>query len=177
MIDKLLTYNKYSRPGKKLKEVRAIVLHWVANPRTSAEANINYFENRKYGKSGYGSAHYFVDMNGEVFRCIPDDEVSYNCGSKTYTRYKTSKFGNNNPNNYTIAIELCHLDWEGSFTDETFDSAVDLCTKLCEKYKLNPLLDITTHQAIVGWKDCPRWFVNHPEDFQGFKEKVYKEML
>jgi N-acetylmuramoyl-L-alanine amidase len=176
IIKKLLTKNQWSRPGTRIKKLKALVIHWVANPKTSAIANINYFESRKDGKKGYGSAHYFIDLNGDTYQCIPDNEVAYNCGSRMYSRYKQKKFGNVNPNNYTIGIELCHLDWEGSFSDETFDAAVELCANLCNKYNLNPLTDITTHQAVVGWKNCPKWFFDHPEDFQGFKEKVYDSM-
>ena len=47
---KLLTPNPYSRPLYILEEVKGIIVHWVANPGTSAMANRNYFENRKYGR-------------------------------------------------------------------------------------------------------------------------------
>ena len=53
-----LTPNKYSRPQRPLQSVNGVVIHWVANPKTSAMMNRNYFENRKYGKTNFGSAHY-----------------------------------------------------------------------------------------------------------------------
>jgi len=31
---------------------------------------------------------------------------------------------------------------------------------------------VTTHHNIVGYKDCPRLFVRHPEEFQLFIERV-----
>jgi N-acetylmuramoyl-L-alanine amidase CwlA len=43
----LLTKNQFSRPGTLLKGVRGVVLHWVANPKSTAEGNRNYFENLK----------------------------------------------------------------------------------------------------------------------------------
>lgn len=167
----LIPINEYSRPGKKLKSIYGIVLHWVANPESSALANRNFFESRKDGKDSYGSAHYIIDMNGSVIQCIPNHEMAYHCGSKIYTEYALTKYGTY-PNNCTIGIELCHPDWEGSFTDETFLSAINLCAALCKKYMLNPGLDITTHHNIVGWKDCPKWFMGHPEDLQLFILKV-----
>ena len=43
----LLTVNPYSRPGIALKAVKGIVVHYTANPGSSAMANRNYFENLK----------------------------------------------------------------------------------------------------------------------------------
>jgi N-acetylmuramoyl-L-alanine amidase CwlA len=42
--EKLLTINKFSRPGVPLRAAKGIVVHWVANPKTTAEQNRNYFE-------------------------------------------------------------------------------------------------------------------------------------
>ena len=47
IIKDYLTPNEYSRPGKELKEVNAIVVHYVGNPGTTAAQNRNYFENLK----------------------------------------------------------------------------------------------------------------------------------
>ena len=40
----LLTPNPYSRPQKPLEEVRGIVVHYVANPCSTARENRSYFE-------------------------------------------------------------------------------------------------------------------------------------
>lgn len=169
---KLLTINEWSRPGKKLNEVKMIVVHWVANPDTTAEFNWRFFENKKNGETGYGSAHYIVNLNGDIIQAIPDDEMAYHVGSKNGpTPYVLKKFGNY-PNNYSIGIELCHIDWEGTFADETFDSAVALCGFLCKKYDLDAFENILTHKFVIASKDCPRWFSEHPEDFDGFRSKV-----
>ncbi len=171
ITEMLIPVNEYSRPAKSLKNISGIVLHWVANPKSSALANRNFFETKQYGQHGYGSAHYVVDMSGSIIQCIPDKEMAYHCGSKSYTEYAYKKYGSY-PNNCTIGIELCHPDWEGSFTDETFTAAVELSAELCRKYMLNPYADITTHRNIVGWKSCPKWFGSHPEDFQLFQLEV-----
>ena len=55
-----LTLNRYSRPGKKRNGVKAIEVHWVANPGTSAKFNRDYFELRKGGKLSFGSTHYSI---------------------------------------------------------------------------------------------------------------------
>ena len=43
--ENLLPVNPYSRPGTKLEEVNAIVIHYVGNPGTTAAQNRSYFEN------------------------------------------------------------------------------------------------------------------------------------
>lgn len=184
---KYLTINKYSRPNRPLKEVKAIVIHWVENPNISAEGVRHFFENRKKGNSGYGSAHFIIDPK-EIIQCMDDTEVAYHCGTskpissesnQVYTDFARKKFGeyctnykSNSPNNVTIGIELCHYDWEGRFDPKTIKQAIKLITSLCIDFGLNPLEDIVTHNQIVGWKDCPRWFTNNPESFEKFKAKI-----
>ena len=103
---------------------------------------------------------------------IPENEMAYHVGSqKPYTEYARLKFGTY-PNNSTIGIEMCVLDAEGSYDDATWKSAVDLCVELCRRHKLEPYRDITTHQSIVGWKVCPKWFRDHPEDLSLFRLEV-----
>ena len=163
-----LTINRYSRPGKRLDAVKAIVMHWVANPGTSAKMNRDFFERRRNGKHGYGSAHYIVGLRGEVIECVPPTEVAYHCGSKRYTRYTKEHLTTGNPNSVTLGIELCHPDWSGAFTDRVLTSAAELVRNLCEDFGLDPYRDITTHKAVVGWKDCPKYWVEHPDEFQRF---------
>ncbi|MBO8161056.1 MAG: N-acetylmuramoyl-L-alanine amidase [Thermosipho sp. (in: Bacteria)] len=170
-VEMWLTPNKYSRPQKPLKEIKALVVHWVANPKSSAKSNRDYFENRKYGKSSYGSAHEIIDLNGDVILCIPDSEIAYHVGSKTYTREALEKLSNY-PNNCTYGIECCHLDWEGNMTKETYNTLVERLADLCLKYNLDPLKDIWLHKEIVGWKECHRYFVRNPLAYKKLKEEV-----
>ena len=190
VVQNLLTPNPYSRPCKALKEIRVIVMHWTANPNANAKNNRDFFESKKTGMGGYGSAHYVIDQDGTIIQCIPDNEVAYHCGSSSpdpvskqiYTEYARNKFGKycidytqNSPNNCTIGIELCPTDWEGHFSDETIKSAVLLCTELCTKHKLTAD-DITTHHDIVGWKDCPKLWTENPALFDDFKNTVKNKM-
>ena len=63
----LLTVNEWSRPGDPLERVNGIVLHYVGNPGTSAQANRNYFESLSDGAAGtYASSHFIVGLEGEV---------------------------------------------------------------------------------------------------------------
>lgn len=166
---KLLTKNKWSRPARKLNPVKAITLHWTAGPRDTPEGVFSWFENRKKGKTGYGSAHYCVGMDGHILQFLPDEELAYHVGSKTYTDYGLSL--SSYPNNCTIGIEMCPINIEGEFTDDTLKATKELTALLLMEHNLK-IENITTHQAIVGWKDCPRWFVRFPDELKKFKEEV-----
>ena len=141
ITDALLTPNKYSRPQIPLKNVKKVVLHYVGNPKSSAMANRNYFENQKSG-GRYVSSHYIIGLEGEILRCVPENEVAY-CS--------------NQANTYSISIECCHPDATGKFTDATTDSAAELCAYLLKKYGLS-VDDLIRHYDVTG-KQCPLWFV------------------
>lgn len=188
VTDMLLTPNKYSRPQTKLKSVKGIVVHWVANPKSTAKANRNFFENRKSGTSGSGSAHYVIDLDGTVIRCLPENEVAYHVGTsqpisygstQIYTTAAWQRLNSNSnknvkpyPNDCTIGIECTHLDATGKMSDATYNTLVEMCADLCKKYKLNPLNDLWLHKEVVGWKDCHKWFVDNPNEWKNFKIKV-----
>jgi N-acetylmuramoyl-L-alanine amidase len=171
----LLTVNPFSRPGRKLDGVKALVVHWTANAGSTAKQNRNYFESLK-GQSlndalvRYASAHFIVGLSGEVIQCIPAEEMAYHAGAKTYTREALGRLGHY-PNNCTIGIELCHPSPDGHFNTETLQAAAELCFLLCVQFGLDSARDIWTHHGVTG-KNCPKWFVDHPERFAAFKQDV-----
>lgn len=167
---KLLTRNPYSRPGTYINSVKGIVIHWVANPGTSAIQNRNYFENLKNQTAKtarYASAHFIVGLAGEVIQCIPVTERAYHVGAPKYTETALEKLSSY-PNNCTLGIELCHPDSSGRFTPETLDSAAALAAKLCRFFNLEPEKALFRHYDITG-KNCPKYFVNHEAEWQLFK--------
>jgi N-acetylmuramoyl-L-alanine amidase len=171
----LLTVNPFSRPGKKLSGVKALVIHWVANAGSTAKQNRNYFESLKDqslndASARYASAHFIAGLFGEVVQCIPAEEMAYHVGAKTYTPEALGRLGHY-PNNRTVGIELCHPGPDGRFAIETLNAAAELCGLLCIQTGLNPLADIWRHYDITG-KDCPKWFVERPEEFEEFKRGV-----
>jgi N-acetylmuramoyl-L-alanine amidase CwlA len=175
IIKDYITPNEYSRSQEKIVKVKGVVIHWVANPNTSAQANRNFFNNRRSGNSGYGSAHFVVGQVGEIIQCMPLEEVAYHVGSSTYTSEALSRLGDY-PNEFTIGIECCHIDWQGNMKDITYDSVVDLTAYLLKEYGLTTK-DIWTHQEVVGWKDCHRLFYKNPNLYQKFKDDVARAMF
>ena len=187
ITDALLTVNPFSRPGTKRGQLQALIMHWTAVPMQPARAVRDFFESRKSGVEGYGSAHYVIDQDGTVIRCIPECEVAFHVGSSTpdpvsgliYTDWAREHFGEHatnpehmSPNACTLGIELCPMDSEGNFTHATLISAEELAADICLRLALNPFQDIATHHMVVGWKSCPLFWVNHPDVFEEFRARV-----
>jgi N-acetylmuramoyl-L-alanine amidase len=166
--------------------VKGIILHWVGAGGQRAINTWGWFENGCPKEKHYSSAHYIIDLNGDIYHAVPDNEVAYHCGSslpdpgsgRIYTDWARAKFGPyaerpdiNSPNNCTIGIEMCVLGNYGTFTPETLGAARELAAKLLKENRLT-IDDVGTHTGIVGWKDCPRLWFNRPDLFEEFKAGV-----
>jgi N-acetylmuramoyl-L-alanine amidase len=194
IVDDLLNIDDDTRTGAKLKGVKKIVLHWTGNVNIGAKGNRDYWEQLGGKPSGVSaSAHFVIDQDGTIIRCIPTDEKAFHVGSsavdpvsgKLYTDYARKVFGDYatataSPNNWTIGVELCprlatedDANGAGEFTDETLEAGAELVAGLLNQFNLT-VDDITTHYAIVGWKPCPLLWTKHPEKFDEFKQLVRK---
>lgn len=157
--EEYLTPNPYSRPQTKLRRINAVVVHYTANPGSSAENNRSYFEGLAVTKETSASSHYIIGLKGEIVQCIPLTEISY---------------ASNDRNKDTISIECCHPDKTGKFTDATYQSLVSLTAELCREFKLNKK-DIIRHYDVTG-KLCPLYYVNHEKAWEIFKADVMEEV-
>ena len=155
-IKNALLTNSKARPKTKRAKTTKIAIHYVGNPGSSAMANRNYFNNCGL----YVSAHYIIGLDGEIIRCVPEDEIAYTT---------------NSANSYSIGIENCHPDWTGKFNSKTYASLVELCADLCKRYKLDPLTDLIRHYDVTK-KICPKYFVDHPDEWNKFKYDVKSKM-
>ena len=158
----LLTPNPYSRPELPLTEVNGIVVHYVANPCSTARENRNYFESLK-DQTGSNptsvSSHFVIGLEGEVVQCIPLSEVAY---------------ASNNRNSDTISIECCHPDETGKFYNSTYDTLVELCAYLCREFDLKPE-NVIRHYDVTG-KICPKYYVEHEDAWEQFHKDVAQAM-
>ena len=136
-----------SRRGEKLTDIQNIVIHYVANPGTTALQNRNWYENPE----SEVSSHFVIGLEGEVIQCIPLNEFSS---------------ASNHRNCNTISIEVCHPDESGKFTDVSYDTLVELTVWLLKTCHLDTA-DVIRHHDITG-KDCPRYFVQNEESWQEF---------
>lgn len=156
----LLTVNEYSRPGIPLEQVNGLVIHYTANPGTSAKDNRDYFEGLKNSHVTKASSHFIIGLDGEIVQCIPCNEWAY---------------ASNERNEDTISIECCIPDESGEFTRQTYDSLVELVSWLCFRYSLTEE-DLLRHYDITG-KNCPKYYVEHEDAWNTFREdvKIYME--
>lgn len=158
VTEDLLTKNPWSRPGTELESIKGVVIHYVGNPGTSAQANRNYFESLQDGAEGiYASAHLIVGLEGEVIQCIPLTEWAY---------------ASNSRNEDTVSIEVCHPDETGQFSPVTYDRVVELTAWLCDTFDLTTA-DVMRHYDVSG-KDCPKYYVEHEDAWQQLLADVDK---
>ena len=142
-----LPVNEWSRPGTELPQIKGVVIHYVGNPGTTAQANRNYFASLATGRDGvYASSHFVVGLEGEVIACVPLTEMAY---------------ASNTRNDDTVAIEVCHPDETGQFAPVTYDRVVELTAWLCETFRLDPRTDVIRHYDVSG-KICPKYYVDEP---------------
>ncbi len=159
--ERLLTISHYCRSGERQNGIQKIVVHWVGNAGSSALGNRNYFNSLATSHKTSASSHYIIGLNGEVIRCIPENEVAFHSGSYSMNRK-------------SIGIETCHPDWNGKFADSTYNSLVELCADICRRYNLT-VNHIIRHYDVTG-KDCPRYYVQNPNEWVKFKNDVAKKL-
>ncbi len=152
----LLTINPESRPGIALEKIDGIVVHYTANPGTTAQNNRDYFEGLKDSHETQASSHFVIGMDGEIIQCIPSTEIAY---------------ASNDRNGDTLSIECCHPDESGKFTDATYRSLVELTAWLCRRFGIDPASGIIRHYDITG-KVCPKYFVDHEDAWESFLRDV-----
>ncbi len=153
-----LTVNENSRPGTKLENgVKYIVIHYTGNPGSTGQGNRNYFESLKDSGETQASSHFVVGLDGEIIQCIPLDEMCY---------------ASNKRNDDSIAIECCHPDKTGDFTDDTYNSCVYLAAALADYYDIDRD-HIIRHYDVSG-KACPKYFVDHEDRWEVFLDFVDK---
>lgn len=67
----LLPVNEYSRPGLALKKVRGIVVHYTANPGTTAIQNRNYFAGLEQSHQTKASSHFVIGWMEKLYSAFP----------------------------------------------------------------------------------------------------------
>lgn len=161
-----------NEPLKMRPKTKAIVMHYTATPGATAVQIRNGFERLQ----DRATAHYAIDWTGSIIEALPADAVAWHCGTtspapqmgdgKPYTARGRALInrarGVFTPNYSTVGIELCHQYSTGALAQTTLNAAAWLVARLLKKYRL-PIEAVTTHYEIVGWKLCPKWFINGPE--------------
>ena len=153
--EQLLTINEYSRPGDKVDAIEYIVIHYLGNPKTTAQQNHDYFESLKDLQNVSMSANFVIGIDGEIIECVPPGEIAY---------------ASNSMNHLSISIENCHLDDSGRFTEDTYESCVKLTAYLVAEYGLERE-SIIRHYDVTG-KKCPLYYVENEDKWEVFRDDV-----
>lgn len=151
----LLDINPYSRPGTESDGVKGIVIHYTANPGSTAQENRDYFNGLQYSQETEASSNFIVGLDGEIIQCVPTWEIAY---------------ASNERNSDSVSIEVCHPDETGRFNNKTYESLVQLTAWLCMKFDLSEN-DVIRHYDVTG-KNCPKYFVENEEAWIEFREHV-----
>ena len=135
------------------------MIHYVANPGSTARENRDYFENLKDTHLTKASSHFIIGLDGEIIQCIPLDEISY---------------ASNERNSDTISIECCHPGKNGKFNKKTYRSLTQLTAWLCASYGLTDA-DVIRHYDVTG-KMCPKYFVKHEDAWMDFLSDIAEKL-
>ena len=73
----LLDVNAYSRPGIETEGINGIVIHYTANPGSTAQENRDYFNDLQYTHTTEASSNFIIGLEGEIIQCVPTWEVAY----------------------------------------------------------------------------------------------------
>ena len=148
---RMIPVNGAGRRGEELECVRNIVVHYVGNPGTSADQNHSYFAQPQTEVS----SHFLVGLDGEILQCVPLNEKC----SATSER-----------NRDTIAIEVCHPDETGKFTEASYRALVRLTAWLCRECNLTAD-EVIRHYDATG-KECPLYYVKNESAWLQFQDDV-----
>lgn len=96
-----------------------------------------------------------IGYEGEIVQCVPLDEIAYAVAGRNLD---------------SISIECCYTAEDGSFSQETYDSLIQLLRWLVEAYDLDTE-DILRHYD-AGGKKCPVYYAENPEEWEQLKEDV-----
>jgi N-acetylmuramoyl-L-alanine amidase len=169
--DKFINVNKFSRSGRKITEIRKLVIHYTANNGGTAMNHYNYFNNLK---DRYASAHIFVDKI-EALCIIPLSEMAYHAGDVQKRNPDGSAWRGvqallPSANNLSIGVEMC-VEKDGTFHPDTIARTEDVFVDLCKKFNLDPIYDIVRHYDVTR-KNCPAPWVANSQLFENFKKNV-----
>lgn len=139
ITDKLIPAGKYNRPGTKSTPKR-ICVHYTGDCGASADRLTLFFTDNAAART---SSQYIVGINGEIIRCIPDNEIAYAAA---------------NQNANTIHIEVCYKDKTGKFEEKSISALNELVLYLMDKYKISAE-NILRHYDLTG-KHCPAYYVD-----------------
>jgi N-acetylmuramoyl-L-alanine amidase len=124
-----------NRNPRPTPTIDCIVIHDTESE--TARAALSWFETRQSGVS----AHYVIDRDGTLYRCVPDADRAWHAGRSVLA-------GRENINDVSIGIELVGFATQ-PYPDVQIDALVALCVELCGRYPAITLDRIVGHEHIA----------------------------
>jgi N-acetylmuramoyl-L-alanine amidase len=123
------------RSARPSPTIDCIVIHDTESE--TAKAALSWFETPE----SKVSAHYVVDRDGTIYRCVPDDHKAWHAGDAELA-------GRKNVNNFSLGIELAGFATK-PYPEAQIDAAVALCVELCARYPAITLERIVGHDQVA----------------------------
>ena len=140
------------RPGKKLRKGKPefLVAHDTGNPNSTAQNNVDYYENTHNIQQGIASAHIFVD-DKEAIICIPVTEVSYHVLPST--TIDNAWYGVD-ANDVAAGVEICYFT-NKTRSQKSLDNGARVLAYLAEYWGIDYKTEMPGHQDIQYDKSDP----------------------
>ncbi len=175
--------------NRKLKSVKAIVVHWPGGKKIGTGYQVLDIDRLwDWMNSESNNSYHYLVAKDRVINTRPLDLRAIHCGHATYREQAKEFFGEricsnlDSPNNHTIGVCALNDNSNGSYTQKTMDSLIELCAILCVKFGLKAEVDLLRHSDITNEKKvkCPLGFYeddDNPDDlWDTFKEWVSGEV-
>lgn len=140
------------RPGKKLRKGKPefLVAHDTGNPNSTAQNNVDYYENTHNIQQGIASAHIFVD-DKEAIICIPVTEVAYHVLPST--TIDNAWYGVD-ANDGAAGVEICYFT-NKTRSQKSLDNGARVLAYLAEYWGIDYKTEMPGHQDIQYDKSDP----------------------
>jgi N-acetylmuramoyl-L-alanine amidase CwlA len=136
------SFGKNYTPGRTQK-VKYIVIHYTGTA-ASALNNLNYFSSKYVG----ASAHFFVDMNGDISQSVELADTAWSVGAMSY-KHKECR------NSNSVSIEVVSAG-KAAFTAAQIKTLKSAVPELMKKYSVKAE-NVLRHWDVTG-KSCPLYY-------------------
>lgn len=142
------------RSAPASRKIKFVVLH--STGAATAPGTIKWFAMPE----SKVSAHLLIDKDGTVYRFVPDAANAWHAGVSAWK-------GLNNLNNWSIGIELVHVDGKDEWPRPQLEACLAACIDFCAKHKI-AAADVIGHNDIAPGRKV---------DPQGFPWTEFRESL
>ena len=121
------------KPFDGVRKISHLILHHTGYNNTDAAIQIY----KDYGVS----AHYLIDLDGNIFRLVNDNDIAWHAGVSNWK-------GVESLNQYSIGIELLSPNpYKDGFNEKQMKNLIALCQGLISSYNIKPL-NVLAHSDI-----------------------------